>query len=546
MLRPSVFVLAFVFVLSACGVRDGASDPYPKDDWVFDPVTNHDDKNYAASPQAGPPVSSSPGTNPAADSDLGFAVGGAKGIENFRENIKEGFLPLAEDITYEGMFYGYHFDTGKTQACQDLFCPSYVQMVSSDPFGGEPEKFMSVGLNSGLSADDFKRKKLNLVVVLDVSGSMGSGFNRYYYDGEEGKPEENPKTKMTVANESIVAMLDHLNDDDHFGMVLFESNGHLGKPLSSVAATDMNAIKKHVLEVGEFGGTNMSAGYELGASLFSAVAGADPAEYENRIIFLTDAMPNLGDTSEGSLLSLVQGAADEKIFTTFIGIGVDFNSALVEALTKVQGSNYYSVHSEEKFKARMDEEFEFMVTPLVFDLQLAFGGTDLFIDDVFGSPEADKASGVIMYVNTLFPSKVEAGETKGGVILLKLGQNGVDNDVELTATYKDRNENPFTTTSPFAFDADLDVAPNTGIRKAVLLTRFVRLMKEWIEAERALAGPPAGDLGQWERQSLPLTVSVEHKQAMQTLLNHMQLEVSVIGDSELQKEVDLLTQLVNL
>lgn len=40
----------------------------------------------------------------------------------------------------------------------------------------------TVGLDSGIQASDFKRKKLNVVLVLDVSGSMGSPFDEYYYD----------------------------------------------------------------------------------------------------------------------------------------------------------------------------------------------------------------------------------------------------------------------------------------------------------------------------------------------------------------------------
>lgn len=36
---------------------------------------------------------------------------------------------------------------------------------------------------AGMQAADFARKQLNLVVVLDVSGSMGESFDQYYYDG---------------------------------------------------------------------------------------------------------------------------------------------------------------------------------------------------------------------------------------------------------------------------------------------------------------------------------------------------------------------------
>lgn len=35
-------------------------------------------------------------------------------------------------------------------------------------------------------------------------------------------------------------------------------------------------------------------------------------------------------------------------------------------------------------------------------------------------PDANKSSGELMKVNTLFPSRSENGEVKGGVILLKL------------------------------------------------------------------------------------------------------------------------------
>jgi hypothetical protein len=39
-----------------------------------------------------------------------------------------------------------------------------------------------VGLDSGIKVEDFKRKKLNLIILLDVSGSMSSPFDTYYYD----------------------------------------------------------------------------------------------------------------------------------------------------------------------------------------------------------------------------------------------------------------------------------------------------------------------------------------------------------------------------
>ena len=53
----------------------------------------------------------------------------------------------------------------------------------------------------------------------------------------------------------------------------------------------------------------------------------------------------------------------------------------------------------------MGEEFEFMVTPLVFDLELNVDSKDFEIAKIYGSDSANEETGNIMKVNTLFPSK---------------------------------------------------------------------------------------------------------------------------------------------
>ena len=76
-------------------------------------------------------------------SAIGLSAGGAKDINNFRENIKCGFIPQKTDITMEGIFYDYYFDTAADHHKQQsnynsnsrlndelensLFYPSYSQ-----------------------------------------------------------------------------------------------------------------------------------------------------------------------------------------------------------------------------------------------------------------------------------------------------------------------------------------------------------------------------------------------------------------------------------
>ncbi len=527
---PAIALLT-VINLPACDADNGLLD-----DWQYSPKKSEEDSaNYASSPSNG-------------GGDMGLATGGANDINNFRENIENGYLPLETDITYEGLYYDYFFDLGDSGPCDALFCPTYSQMLSTDPLTEESEHFISVGLSSGLTEADFARKRLNLTVVLDISGSMSSPFNNYYYD-QYGNLQESEtisnKAKMEIANEAVVAMLDHLREGDQFAMVLFDDESYLAKPMNPVEITDINAIKGHILDLEPQGGTNMEAGYQEARALYDELHDVDHAVYENRIIFLTDAMPNFGDLSEESLVGMVAATADDKVHTTFIGVGVDFNTELIEAITKVRGANYYSVHSEEKFKARMDEEFEYMVTPVVFDLSLTLESQGFDIGAVYGSPEANQGTGELMKVNTLFPSKTEGNEAKGGIIVLKLTQTGASAEIGLSASYKDRNETSFSTDEAFTFDATEEDVPHTAIRKGVLLARYVRLMKEWIQAEReALGEDPETGLSNWERTSVPLTVSDEYRTAFQTFLSKFAEERTAIGDDNLIQEEEILETLI--
>ena len=240
---------------------------------------------------------------------LGFSTGGAKDINNFRANIENKFLPLPEDITVEGLYYDYFFDTGATAPCEKLFCPVYNLATSPDPLSGNPDYYMAVGLTSDLKAEDFGRKKLNLVIVLDISGSMNSPFNQYHYDRKRPrilptaeKEEKDNRTKMAIANEAVQQLTRHLRDNDRFGMVVFDNQGYLAKPLNPVGETDMDKIREHIGELRSRGGTNFEAGYKEGTKLFGELKAIDANEYENRIIFLTDAMPNRGQIEEGRSL----------------------------------------------------------------------------------------------------------------------------------------------------------------------------------------------------------------------------------------------------
>ncbi|MEA1953026.1 MAG: VWA domain-containing protein [Campylobacterota bacterium] len=502
---------------------------------------------------------------------IGLAVGGAKDTDNFIENIKQEYLPKLDAITYEGTYYQHYFETGLTGECKSLFCPSYTKAMKRDLYTDEKSYYLNVGLNSGIEESDFKRKKLNLVVVLDISGSMGGRFNKYYYDKKNrSHSESESKSKMQIANEAIVAMVNHLNPEDSLGVVLFDNNAYRVKTLRKVKYTKMDAIKEHILALKEQGGTNWSAGYKAGLKYFDTV---EKEGYENRLIFITDAMPNRGELKKDGLFGLAKSASEKGIYTTFIGVGVDFNVNLVEYVSKTRGANYYSVHSSKEFKQRMDSEFDFMVTPLVYDLELKLESEGYKIDAVYGSPQAKLATGSVMYVNTLFPSANDGKRSKGGVILLRLKKVGHQEDITLNVKYKDTKGKTFHTMQKVNFsdikDSEDNVYDNNGIAKAILLADYVTLMKNWIIDARAgcndrveylkqpinmlkkrcMVYPPDRPIYHsvktWERKSCKLKVSDGYKKILSLFQRVYGEEMKRLGDKSLNEEFKILKLLLD-
>jgi Ca-activated chloride channel family protein len=542
------------------------------DDWEYNSTQIMEDNILLAPAPIGKGVMSSRALSTKAFSPkIGLAVGGAKDTNNFKANIENGYLPKIDSITYEGQFYNHYFNTGVgDKECKELFCPSYSSAKRLNIFSKKQEYFLSVGLNSGIEIKDFKRKKLNLVVVLDISGSMGANFDSYYYDKNGNKietEEKSSKTKMQIATESIVAMLSHLKDDDRVGVVLFDNKAYRAKPLRMVLLSNKRAIRDHILALKEQGGTNWSAGYKEGLKLFDDIE--KNSEYENRIVFLTDAMPNSGELRKDRLFGLAKKASKNGIHTTFIGIGVDFNSDLVEYVSKTKGANYFSVHSSKEFNKLLDKEFDYMVTPLVYDLVLKLDSKKYKIDAVYGSPDAKISTGEIMRVNTLFPSSNKNGKTKGGIILLKLKKiaEGSD-DIKLKVSYSDINGKSFSNQQNVELKKDTIYYDNSGIRKAILISDFVSIMKNWIIDARAGCNDNVKWIMQdyitlmkrcmiaptkraifptiktWERKSCKLKVSKGYKKLFSTFKIHFVNELRELKDDSLKLELKILDTLL--
>eukprot|EP01084_Bolivina_argentea_P298818 514996_1 len=176
----------------------------------------------------------------------------------------------------------------------------------------EYEYYLSVGLNSNIKKDEFKRKNLNLVIILDKSGSMNNKFRNYSNDTDSSSDSSdsdneqdnngntNNDTQMTIANNSVIALLKHLTDKDRFGLVTFDTSATIIQKLQFMNEINLIELKQNIISIKADGGTDFECGYNCSIELYKKLLDINNNEYENRIIVLTDAQPNVGTTDPNS------------------------------------------------------------------------------------------------------------------------------------------------------------------------------------------------------------------------------------------------------
>jgi Ca-activated chloride channel family protein len=217
-------------------------------------------------------------------------------------------------------------------------------------------------------------------------------------------------------------------------------------------------------------------------------------------------------------------------------------------LSGIRGANHYFVTSGEEFRQRLGDEFEYMVTPLVYDLALELDTEGYEIADVYGSPSTDSATGRLLHVGTLFPSPKHDGGTRGGLILVRLRQTKASTDSELVASWTERDGQEREQRIQIDVPDTPESFAHDGVRKAIALSRYARELKAWSESVHAdsnrstavddwLLGDGRSD---HERESVPLVVSDEVAPRLKQLHDYLTEEMAVLGDDTLQQELDLL------
>lgn len=206
------------------------------------------------------------------------------------------------------------------------------------------------------SATARKSLSLNLAFVFDVSVSMNE---------EDGTDISRLRRIQKVARWA----LDTLKPNDTVAVVGFGYNAQCILPSTSISdkAKIMDVIDKVDRFEVDPGGNSMDQGMQLAIDEVAKKMGAGRL---SQVVVLT-----CGNTSgEAICRQLARTAAQKKIHLTLMGVGTEWNSALIMDLAKLSGGKWYYLGGAEYVSKEADhilaEEFKRLASDSFFDARM--------------------------------------------------------------------------------------------------------------------------------------------------------------------------------
>lgn len=327
---------------------------------------------------------------------LGATPGGAQDEGLAEEKIFRGDVPNPEDITVEGMLASHDLPLD-APSCDRPLCINSAFAVAPTLDAERSAVFVQMGFTSGFNRESFRRDPLNLSVVIDRSGSMA---------GE----------KIAAVKTALGKLVRQLDERDRLSIVLFDDRVDVLQ--NSTLVADPSAIQAKLSNIVERGATNLSAGLKEGFAQVMQYSGA--TEATDRVIVFTDAIANTGSTDIASFVSQASAAADQAIGLTVFGVGVDLNQELVLAISRLRGGNYAYLADANRIATIFDQDFDYLVTPLAYDLKFRLTPASSFtVSQVYGYPSWTSASEAVeIDVATVFLSRGH------GAIVARLSPKG--------------------------------------------------------------------------------------------------------------------------
>lgn len=262
---------------------------------------------------------------------------------NIRRFVHNGSLPPKDAVRIEEMV--------------NYFPYAYAEPENGRPFAVHVEtaaapwkaqhRLVKIGLK-GKSVEWGNTPSSNLVFLIDVSGSM-----------------ESPN-KLPLLRKSLKMLVERLGQNDRVAIVVYA--GASGLALPSTSAADKQAIMDVLDKLSAGGSTNGGEGIRLAYKIAQENFIKDGL---NRVIIATDGDFNVGTTSQGELVRLIEEKAQSNVFLSVLGYGMgNFKDNTLEKLAAKGNGNYAYIDSENEARKVLVEEIGGTMMTIAKDVKI--------------------------------------------------------------------------------------------------------------------------------------------------------------------------------
>ena len=233
---------------------------------------------------------------------------------NVRRFIRDGRLPPKDAVRVEEMINYFRYDYPEPSGAHPF---SVTTELSTSPWR-RGNRLALIGLQSKrIPMEDLPPS--NLVFLIDVSGSMNS-------------PD-----KLPLVKSAFRLLVNELRDQDRVSIVVYAGAAGLVLPPTSGREKSRILDAIECLEAGgsTAGGAGIQLAYQVARENFRR-------EGNNRVILATDGDFNVGASSEGELVRMIEERRRDGVFLTILGFGTgNLKDSKMEQLAN-KGNGHYA------------------------------------------------------------------------------------------------------------------------------------------------------------------------------------------------------------
>ncbi|HBS85410.1 MAG: hypothetical protein A2W91_16510 [Bacteroidetes bacterium GWF2_38_335] len=240
---------------------------------------------------------------------------------NVRRFLEMGQLPPADAVRIEEMINYFDYDYKEPKGEHPF---SVVTEMAECPWNKD-NKLVHIGIQ-GKSLDYNNLKPCNLVFLIDASGSMEDS------------------NKLPLLKQAFRMLVKGLSKNDKVAIVTYA--GAAGLVLPSVPATSIfeinDALDKLMAGGSTAGGEGIELAYKVAKENY--IKGGN-----NRVILATDGDFNVGMSSSGDLVRLIEEKRKDDIYLTICGFGMgNYKDSRMEEISNAGNGNYFYIDNEKE------------------------------------------------------------------------------------------------------------------------------------------------------------------------------------------------------